>query len=219
MNDLFISMEYNAREFDGIEEFKSEMENNYQFQLRSKYIPACSEGAEFWTTIYINSELAKFLISAIAGGLVWDLIKVGSKKYVFEPFFKALEKLNSKNKKNWNGIKVLKLKFQFDDCDIYVGGLNKNFTSVISSVFQEISKKKPLIEKRTGLNIIKIEMPIEKDDREGIEKKYVYQIDVYNEDYSIEAYKKLWKLTFATDWPIMVYNFADDSLIDIYEEK
>ena len=41
-------------------------------------------------------------------------------------------------------------------------------------------------------------MPIEKDDREGIEKKYVYQIDVYNEDYSIEAYKKLWKLTFAS---------------------
>jgi len=90
MNDLFISMEYNVREFEGIDEFKNELEDEYNFQLRPKWIPACSEGAEFWMTIYVNSELVKFLVSAVAGGIVWDLIKVGTKKYVFSPIFDAL---------------------------------------------------------------------------------------------------------------------------------
>lgn len=215
MNDLFISMEYNDREFEGIEEFKSELEKEYQFQLRPKWIPACSEGAEFWMTIFVNSELAKFLVSAVVGGIAWDLIKVGAKNYVFTPFFKALENLNTKNEKNWGGLSILKFKFQFDDCEIYVGGLNKNFTSIMSSVFNEISKKKPRFEKEVGQEIIKIELPIEVDECEGIDKRYKYTIDTFNEDYTIKAYLKLWKLTFTTDFPIMLYDFEKDTLKEI----
>ena len=215
MNDLFISMEYNDREFEGIDEFKKDLEKDYQFQLRPKWIPAFAEGGEFWLTIFINSKLGGFLISAVAGGIAWDLIKVGAKNYVLEPFFRALEKLNLKNEYNRRGLSILKLKFQFDDCEIFVGGLNKNFTSVLSSIFQEISKRKPLFEEEVGQEVIKIELPIEVDQRDGIDENYKYLIDTFNEDYTPEAYLKLWKLTFPTDFPVMLYNFENDTLKEI----
>ncbi len=215
MNDLFISMQYNNREFEGISEFKNELDNNYNYQLKPHYIPAASEGAEFWMTIFINSEVTKFLAAAIAGGFIWDLIKVGTKKYVFKPLFKALEELNEKNEPVWGRLRILKLKFQFDDCEIFIGGLNKNFISVISTVFNEVSKKKPRFEREVGQGVIMIELPIKMDEREEIDREHKYWIDVFNEDYSIEAFKKLWKITFSTNFPVMIYDFGKDELFDI----
>ena len=215
MNDLFISIEYNDREFEGIDEFKNELKKDYHFQLRPKWIPTCSEGAEFWMTIYVNSELVSFLVSAVTDGMIWDLIKVGTKKYVFTPIFQALERLNTKNEQNWNGLSILKFKFQFDDCEIYVGGLNKNFTSIMSSVFREIAKKKPWFEKQIGQEVIKIELPIEKYDREYLSESQKYMIKTFNEDYSIKVFLKLWKITFSTDFPIAIYNFDVDSLTEL----
>jgi len=213
MNDLFISIDYNDREFDGIEEFKSELNENYNYQIRPKWIPACSEGAEFWLTIFINSEIGQFLTAAVIGGITWDLIKFGGRKYIFTPLFNALERLNKENQKLYGGLKVLKLKFQFDDCDILVGGLNKNFSSVISAIFREVSKKKPEFERKVGQDVIKIELPIEfLEQYKKINEQF--SINIYNENYSVKTFKNLWKITFSTDWPILIYSFEFKKLFE-----
>lgn len=213
MNDLYISIEYNDREFEGIEEFKSTLNENYLCQIRPKWIPACSEGAEFWMTIFINSGIGQFLTAAVAGGIAWDLIKFSGKKYIFTPLFNALEELNKDNQKLYGGLRVLKLKLQFDDCEILVGGLNKNFISVISTIFREVAKKKPEFERKIGQGVIKIELPIEfLEQYENDNEKF--SIDIYNEDYSLKAFKNLWKVTFTTDWPILIYSFKMKKLFE-----
>jgi hypothetical protein len=213
MNDLFISIEYNNREFDGIEEFKSSLAENYHHQIRPKWIPACSEGAEFWMTVFVNTGIADFIKGAIAGGLVWDLIKFGGKEYVFSPLYKSLEKLNKDNSKNWGGLKVLKYKLQFDDCELHVGGVNKNFTSIFSTVFNEIAKRKPEFEKEIGQEVIKIELPIEfMEHFENVNERF--SLDIYNEDYSIKAFKNIWRVTFSTEFPIMIYSFSEKKLFE-----
>jgi len=215
MNDLFVSVEYNDREIDGIEEFKRTLNEEYLCQIRPKWIPACSAGAEFWMTIFVNSGVVDFLNAAIAGGIAWDLIKSGGKKYVFKPLFQALERLNQENLQNWSGLKVLKLKLQFDDCEIYIGGLNQNFTSVVSSLFNEISKKKPFFEREVGgLEVIRIELPIIHREHLSDDDHKQYVIDTFNDDYSIESFKKLWKITYVTDFPILIYDFKKDKLFD-----
>jgi len=208
MNELFVSIEYNDREFDGIDEFKSNLTENYHNQIRPKWIPACSEGAEFWITIFVNTGIADFLKGAIVGGLAWDLIKVGSKKYFFSPLYKALEKLNVNNTQNWGGLKILRYKLQFDDCEIQVGGVNKNFTSIFSTIFQEVAKLKPEFEREIGQEIIKIELPIEYlEHLDNINQRFT--IDVDNEDQSIKAFKNLWRITYSTNFPKMIYSFKE----------
>ncbi|WP_375559473.1 hypothetical protein ACE193_17280 [Bernardetia sp. OM2101] len=215
MNDLFLSIEYNEREFANIEEFKTSLDEHFNYQIRPKWIPAAAEGGEFWMTIFINSELKDFLVGAMAGGFLWDTIKAGGKKYLLKPLFEKLEKLNKDNSV-FGGLKVRKLKFQFDNCEIIIGGLNSNFTSVISSVFNEISKKKPKFEDDNGLKVTKIELPIEY--KPSIDKKDYspYFINVFNDDYRIEVFKKMWKLTFETNFLILIYDFDKKKYFDAY---
>jgi hypothetical protein len=144
--------------------------------------------------------------------LTWDLIKVGAKKYLLTPLFSALESLNKANEPNWGGLKILKLKFQFDDCEIHIGGLKKNFSLVISTVFNEVAKKKPRFENEIGNEVIKIELPIICEEQSELTQKEKYKIDVYNDDYSIDTFMKLWKITFLTNYPVMIYNFNKDEL-------
>src|SRR5690554_5227510 len=138
MNDLYVSIEYNDREFLGLEEFKKELEGKINYQLSPKWIPACSEGAEIWIDIFINSKIVDFLKDIFVGGIIYDLVKSTGKKYIFQPLFTALENLNNKNEELYNGLKVLKFKLKFDDCDIHIGGLNKSFSLIIPKVFEEI---------------------------------------------------------------------------------
>lgn len=214
MNDLFVSVEYNNREIEGIEEFKNKLNEEYLCQIRSKWIPACSEGAEFWMTIFVNSGIVDFLKAAIAGGIAWDIIKSGGKKYIFKPLFEALEKLNQDNQQKWRGLKILKLKLQFDDCEIYIGGLNQNFTTIISTIFSEISKKKPFFEREVGQDVIRIELPIEHLEHLSDNEHKQYVIDTFNKDYSIDTFKNLWKITYSTDFPILIYDFKKNKLFD-----
>ena len=41
-----------------------------------------------------------------------------------------------------------------------------------------------------------------------------FSLDIYNEDYSIKAFKNLWRVTFSTEFPIMIYSFAEKKLFE-----
>lgn len=219
MNDLFLSIEYNEREFEKIDEFKSALNGHYNYQIRPKWIPAAAEGGEFWMTIFINSKLSEFIAAAITGGLLWDVIKVAGKRYILKPLTEALEILNQNNSQ-FGGLRVRRLKFQFDNCQIIIGGLNQNFTSVISFIFSQIAKMKPRFESdNEGQEVIKIELPI--DYNPSVDKRGYspYQVDVFNEDYDLKAFKKMWKITFSTNYPVLVYDFSKNTYFDAYPNK
>lgn len=219
MNDLYVAIEYNDREFVGIEEFKSELNGVINFQLSPKWIPACSEGAEIWIDIFVNSRIGEFLKDIFVSGIIYDIIKSTGKRYIFQPLFSALENLNTKNIELYNGLRVLKFKLKFDDCEIHIGGLNKSYNLIIPKIFEEITKLKPLFEKVfSGLKVIKIELPIRYErELEGIENQYF--LDSYPEEISLDYYMNLWLVTYETDFPILMYDFKNKNLIDIYSKE
>ena len=155
MNDLFISIDYNDREFEEVQSFKAALEKDYHCQIRPKWIPSCSEGAELWMHIFINSEIYDFLKNIIISGLIWDGIKYAGKTYIFTPLFKHLEKLNTDNE-IYGGIRMERMVLQFDDCKIDIYGLKTNFTSILSSIFNKIATLKPRFEKEFGLKVINL---------------------------------------------------------------
>ena len=212
MNDLFVSIEYNEREVDGIDVFKDELDKACLNQVRPKWIPACSIGGEMWMTIYINSEIVAFLAGAIASGLVWDIIKVGSKKYVFKPIFEALENLRKSNVEKYKGFEFLTFDLQFDDCVISIGGLKNNFSSVIPLTFMEIAKLKPQFESKIGQEIIKIELPIDYIDHFDDYNDRFIRSEINYEDIT-DSIQSMWKITFITNWPVLIYNFKSKKLL------
>lgn len=217
-NDLFFTFKYNEREITGIEEFKTELENQYNFQGKGVYIAAASEGTEMFFDFFINSDVTEFAKSIVVSGLLWDLIKVGTKKYVFEPFFKALEKLNANNKNTFGNIKIVCLKMHFDDCEIIIGGLTYQFTAILSSIFQEILKKKNKFEEDADLPLSKIELPIFY--KENVDKKgcspYILDTHIQAQDYRIEYFKKLWKLSYMNNFEVKIYDFDKNQYSPAY---
>lgn len=216
MNDLYVVIEYNDREFIGIDEFKNELNGKINYMLSPKWIPACSEGAEIWIDIFINSNVVDFLRDTLVSGFIYDVIKKTGKKYLFTPLFTALENLNTKNEELYNGLKVLKLKLKFDDCDVYIGGLSKGYRVIIPKIFEDFFRLKPYFERfMNGLKAVKIELPIKINDneREGMGDRYF--IDYYPDEISLDYYRKFWLITYETNFPILLYDFKERNLTDI----
>ena len=38
-------------------------------------------------------------------------------------------------------------------------------------------------------------------------------------DYTIQSYKEKWKLTFLTNYPVLIYDFKTDEYSDAYPNK
>lgn len=140
-NEIFIEFEYNGREIEGIEMFKDELNQSYLVQGRSIYIPSFSDGGETWFTIFINSSFFEFAKDVVVYGLAWDLLKKGTKNYFLKPFYASLTKLKEANKDSYK-LRIKRMRFQFDDITIIVGGIEPHRISVISRIFNELSKKK-----------------------------------------------------------------------------
>ena len=198
MNDLFISIDYNDREIKGVQSFKAALKKDYLCQVRPKWIPSCSEGAELWMHIFINSEIYDFLKNIIISGLIWDGIKYAGKTYIFTPLFQHLERLNIDNEM-YGGIKMEKMVLQFDDCKIDVYGLKTNFTSILSSIFNKIATLKPKFEKEFGLKVINIKIPAFTD----------------FEKCELPIFLDKWMITFYTGSPIKIYDFKTGRLCDL----
>lgn len=207
---LLIEFEYNGREIDGVDEFKKDLQDSYHLvQGRSRHVPAASEGGEFWLTVFINSPIGEFLLQ----NLTWDLFKYGVKKMFLRPLLDSLENLAKANEKSF-GLRIIKLKLQFDDTYIYVGGINKNFTSIIGAIFQKLFKKINEFKSESGLPLTSIELPLYFDsriDKPGYSK---YKIDTFHDSGDAEYYIKQWKLIYFNGLDCKVYDFKDDIYLE-----
>jgi hypothetical protein len=213
-NEIFIEFEYNGREIDGVENFKSELNESYLVQGRSIYIPSFSEGGETWFNIFINSSFFEFAKDVVVYGFAWDLLKKGTEKYFLKPFYEALLKLKEVNKETYK-LRIIRMKFKFDDVIIVLGGIDPNRISVISIVFNEIAKRKAEIERDVGLPINKIETPIFHNP--SIDKKgyspYLLDTEPKNK---IEDYIESWKIWFMDDSECKIYNLKENSYKEAY---
>ena len=213
-NEIFIEFEYNGREIDGIEEFKNELSKDYLVQGRSIYIPSFSEGGETWFTIFINSSFVEFAKDVLVYGIAWDLLKKGTKKYFLKPFYSALDKLEKANQDSY-GLRIQRLKFQFDDIEIIFGGIEYHRIAVVSKIFNEISKRRETIEQKIEMPINKIETPIFHNP--SIDKKgyspYLLDNSIRQ---SLDSYVDMWKIWFMNNRECQIYKLQDETFFDAY---
>jgi hypothetical protein len=206
-NLLFIEFEYNGREIAGIEQFRVDLQENYLLvQGRSRFISAASEGGELWLTVFINSPVGEFLIQNVT----WDLFKYGVKKMFLKPLFDSLNKLEQANQGKYT-LRVKKLKLQFDDTFIYIGGINGNFMSIVGAVFQTLEKKISEFEDEVGTPLTSVELPIYYDDKIDNPRFSKYSIDTFHDRTDTAYYLRQWRLKAVN---CKIYDFDGDKYLD-----
>ncbi|HMJ68168.1 MAG TPA: hypothetical protein VK508_04710 [Cyclobacteriaceae bacterium] len=208
-NFVFIEFEYNGREIVGIDEFRKKLEDSYHFvQCRSRFIAAASEGGEVWLTVFINSPIVEFLV----GNMLWDVFKYGVKKMFLRPLIAALSALEKANA-SAAGLRVKKLKFQFDDTYVYVGGINGNFISVIGAIFQKLAGLMSKFKAEVSLPVTSIELPLHYNDSVDAHGHNKYSIDTFHDRVDTEFYISQWKVNYMNGHDCRVYDFKKDEFL------
>ena len=120
-----------------------------------------------------------------------------------------LEKANEKAA----GLRVKKLKFQFDDTYIYIGGINGNFTSIVGTIFQKLFSKMNKFKNEVDLPLTSIELPLYYNsgiDKPGYSK---YTINTFHDSKDSNYYIQEWKLIYFNGLDCKVYDFNDGKFL------
>lgn len=206
-NCVYVSVEYNGREIDGIEEFRHELEADYECHFHDKWIPNCSEGGELWLKLLVSLSLADML-KQLVGDIVIDAIKVAGKKVVLEPFKKAIGHLREANEKRFP-LQILRTSFVFEDLEIVIGGLTAKDLAELDRIFGIIGRNLPIIEDYNSIGAAKIELPAEllpSNQKYSLEQQYRSLDSIVTDSIWIITYKDCSKALFnAKEGKIMGY--------------
>lgn len=155
-NGIFISFSYNDREIDGIDDFKNELSLSYNCHGVARWIPSCSEGGEFWLTVFLSVSFWDF-VKDFCKDIVKDGLVYAGKKFFLAPLKQALTNLRKTNKDKWP-LKILCTSFQFEDIEVVIGDIRDDEIASISTLFRYIKSISGLL-CPDDIPVKKIEMP------------------------------------------------------------
>ena len=210
MNEITIIFDYKASggQIKGLDEFKKELQKNYLRSVRPNRKPQAGGLWDVFVEFYVNISLKEFILSAIAGGLLWDLVKIGTRKFVFRPLVQAFEKLENENQ-NLDYIPVIRM--TFDDVQLCFYGVNKNFFVGVSEVFKILFKDYNKIINLTDQDLYTIHIPAYLDTE--ITDREIYKIDPDREP-SRQDFTKYWALSYTIDHERDVLDVENLRLLD-----
>ena len=210
MDKPLLRIEHNySPSFKGLDDLVLQLQSNFTIQKRPVWIPAASEGEEIWLQLFINSKAMEFLIAAIGGGILHDVIKVATREYVIKPLLEQFEHLG---KINAHRPRIRAFKFEFDDITIKIYGLNRNHFAIVNLIFQNLFKIIPELNKRLD-NISAINLPVFESEIDGRPK---FQFDPFNEATDFASFLNIWHIVSSYGCNQHLYYLSDKKLIDHY---
>jgi hypothetical protein len=195
MNEITIIFDYKASggEIDGLEEFVADLKKDYIVHARPNGGPQAGGLWDVFVEFYANISLGDFILGAIAGGLVWDGVKIGTRKFLFKPIIEAFKKLEEKNEYlDYTPI----LRMNFDDVQLKFYGVDRNFFVGMSQVFNVLLKHYEKISNLCEHDLYEIHIPalLDKEDKE----REVYIVSPYMEQENPD-FTKFWGMSYMFD--------------------
>lgn len=148
--------------------------------------------------------MADFLLGAVVGGFVWDVIKAGG-KILLNKIWEAIKKFIEKNN---NEQDIIQVNFMFDDITIEINGIANGDIALLSQIFQSLAKHIPRLNAK-GINAItKIIMPIIEYEEEGIIKHSKSSYEFLDRKTNPE----IWMVIYDYDLNCIVYKVETEEI-------
>jgi hypothetical protein len=205
-NDIFIRYKCNSQINDS--GFKVELEKNYKVQTKPIYIPSATEGGEMWFQIFLNIDFKSFILGAVASGLAWDLIKIGTKNYFLKPLLSAIDSLIKQNTDN-SSIDFKRIEFEFDDVTIRIIGIKSQHFIKSKAIFSKIFEIVPKLENNDLGILSDIVLPYIQTDSEY----KPFTIIDENEDLPLSEYLKYWLIEYNLGLDRYFYDIEKHEII------
>jgi hypothetical protein len=186
MNEITLIIDYKAHGRDLKEELQKHLSTEYTTIIRPKGGPAAGGIYDASVEIIFNLDLKDFVMIAV-GGLAWDLIKAGTRKFMLEPLVDAFAGLEGQSE---GAIDFSSTVMRFQDTDIFLYGMEDVFTVVIPRIFPLIVKNYDAICGSEG-SPEAIIIPLQFDEEAG---RYIDE--GFGNSYAIEDYTRFWGVSY-----------------------
>lgn len=207
-NEIFVRYKYNS--LIHTDAFEKELRQSYSVQTKPIYIPSATDGGEMWFQIFLNVDFGDFIKGAIAGGLAWDLIKVGTKKYFLNPLINAITNLVEDNREN-SQIDFKRIELEFNDVTVRILGIKTLHTSKLSAIFSTLYKVVPKLENKDLGKLSDIVIPMIAT---GNDFRKYQLLDEFEELLTPEDYVKCWLVSFNLGLDKYIYEIESDKIFE-----
>ena len=157
-NDIAVQIYYKGGGggLTGLDEITRQLKDEYVITIKPDNRPQSGGLFDALIHVIVNTSLPDFIFGAVAGGLVWDLVKIGTKKFILRPLFDALAKLEVENE----NLDFSSLAVEYDDATIYFHGIQRGFISSVGFVFNEIHANHQNLFNDKSKEIYEIHIPV-----------------------------------------------------------
>jgi hypothetical protein len=203
---------------DELDKFQQRIQNEYLVIMKKSI--AERGGGNFLIEFLLGLTLKDYLM-VIAGGVGWDLVKIGTKKFLLQPFIKQYRKFRETEYSQ----EIRDIAFTFSDTKLNILSIipkqpEVNFVT-IARIFQSLAKVYNQLDSDPNNKLIEISIPIFRDDftsdkviyREKLEVDEPLHFEHNQNIFNEHSYLKYWGLTFS-NFTRKVFDFEAQSIIN-----
>ncbi len=207
-NEVAILIDYKVSggRIEGIDNFYAALKSEYIIHIRTNPGPQAGGLYDMVVQVILNMSFADFVEQVVIYGMLWDMVKLGSKRFFIRPFLTALKKLLARNP----NIDFYSVEFAFDDLVIRIVGIGRGFTSIVTTVVNEVSKHFASIKELAPYYLDSIFIPI----TQGSDPEPRFVLLPLN-SADVSDYLRFWGLEFERGMRRDVYAVDSRQLLNV----
>lgn len=206
-NEILIRYKHHSEVKDS--NFGTSLKESFSVQSKPIFIPAASNGGEFWLQVFANFDFLDFIAGALISKWTSEIVEAKAKKYFVKPLLEAIEKLIAENKGS-APLDMRRIEIEFDDVTIRILGIRSLHISKLSGIFKTLVKAVPKIEQEKLGKLSDIVIPMVKTNDDYRPFRLV---DEFDEDLpEAKDYLKYWLLEFNNGVEHYIYDIDEDKI-------
>jgi hypothetical protein len=197
----------------GIDDFRKDLGANYISIVRGR--PAGAGGFVHLLVEFVSNLPLSHIVQLLIDGVVYDLIKEGSKSFVLRPFIAAYRKLRARNQER-RSIDIGELRIELQDCQVVIHGISSDIVDHLEMILVTLARNYGRLALRSGEMPIEIHIPVFEDTGEERSSRFrvIGDIDETITSKGPEDYVGYWGLAFDRASERKVYYVAQGVLLD-----
>jgi len=197
----------------GIEDFRSKLQNNYASLVKGT---SGECGGLYDLAIHITSAISlRDVVSAILGGVAYDIVKLGTQSLFLRPFIEAIKELKQKNKEEH--LEIETIRFSFQDTEVYIKNL-RNIPAIdsLGDIFAKLATSYESLSGRNSETPYEIHIPILNDkDCTFCQFRSPLEFDETLVPFEANDYLKYWGIVYNLDTPSSVYDAESKLMLNM----
>jgi hypothetical protein len=197
----------------GIGEFQDELNKNYVARVHGR--PGDLGGGLYEFAVQVITNISvRDVVTLIANGIAFDLLRAGAKSFVLRPFLAAYEKLKARN--TTRRVDIHEIRFLFNDAEVIISRIcGDSIYESLGAIFQALAQHFEHLKNRNGEYPYSIQIPVFEDPEGRLCRfRVLLDVDETIRKVTVSKYFEYWGVGYDFERTNRVFDLRRKVLID-----